>query len=100
MNMFDNSAKSLGTALQPFEPAANSVYPIETVATFAQVPRRHIAVYFIILNIEATSATTISALGFAVIALGGVYWLMRERDDRSVAVRSGPVPAIKESDPD
>jgi len=55
---------------------------------------------FIILNIEATSATTISALGFAVIALGGVYWLMRERDDRSVAVRSGPVPAIKESDPD
>jgi DNA-binding transcriptional MerR regulator len=46
MNMFDNSAKSLGTALQPFEPAANSVYPIETVATFAQVPRRHIAVYF------------------------------------------------------
>jgi uncharacterized membrane protein (DUF373 family) len=35
---------------------------------------------FIILNIEATSATTIAA-----IALGGVYWLMRERDDRSVA---------------
>jgi uncharacterized membrane protein (DUF373 family) len=55
---------------------------------------------FIILNIEATSATTISALGFAVIALGGVYWLMLERDGRSVPVRSGPVPAIKESDPD
>jgi uncharacterized membrane protein (DUF373 family) len=40
---------------------------------------------FIILNIEATSATTIAALAFAAIALGGVYWLMRERDDRSVA---------------
>ena len=55
---------------------------------------------FIILNIEATSATTIGALAFAVIALGGVYWLMRERDDRGVAVRSGPVPAIKERDLD
>jgi uncharacterized membrane protein (DUF373 family) len=41
---------------------------------------------FIILNIEATSATTIAALAFAAIALGGVYWLMRERDDRSAAV--------------
>ena len=40
---------------------------------------------FIILNIEATSATTIAALAFAALALGGVYWLMRERDDRSVA---------------
>ena len=55
---------------------------------------------FIILNIEATPATTIGALAFAVIALGGVYWLMRERDDRGVAVRSGPVPAIKERDLD
>lgn len=41
---------------------------------------------FIILNIEATSAITIAALAFAAIALGGVYWLMRERDDRSAAV--------------
>jgi uncharacterized membrane protein (DUF373 family) len=40
---------------------------------------------FIILDIEATSATTIAALAFAAIALGGVYWLMSERDDRSVA---------------
>jgi uncharacterized membrane protein (DUF373 family) len=27
---------------------------------------------------------TIVALGFAVIALGVVYWLLRERDDRCV----------------
>ena len=40
---------------------------------------------FIILNIEATPALTIVALAFAVIALGVVYWLMRERDDRSTS---------------
>jgi uncharacterized membrane protein (DUF373 family) len=55
---------------------------------------------FIILNIEATPAITIGALAFAVIALAGAYWLMRERDDRAVAVRSGPIPAINERDPD
>ena len=38
---------------------------------------------FIILNMEATPALTIVALGFAVIALGVVYWLLREREDRS-----------------
>ena len=40
---------------------------------------------FIILNMEATPALTIVALGFAVIALGVVYWLLREREDRSAA---------------
>jgi uncharacterized membrane protein (DUF373 family) len=40
---------------------------------------------FIILNMEATTALTIVALGFAVIALGVVYWLLREREDRSTA---------------
>ena len=45
MNMFRDSAKT-STALQPFEPDTRSVYPIETVATLAQVPRRHIVVYF------------------------------------------------------
>jgi uncharacterized membrane protein (DUF373 family) len=39
---------------------------------------------FIVLNIEVTPALTIVALGFAVIALGVVYWLLRERDDRCV----------------
>ena len=38
---------------------------------------------FIVLNIEVTPALTIVALGFAVIALGVVYWLLRERNDRS-----------------
>jgi len=44
--MFSDSANSPGTALQPFEPDASSVYPIETVATLVQMPRRHIVVYF------------------------------------------------------
>ena len=39
---------------------------------------------FIVLNIEVTPALTIAALGFAIIALGVVYWLLRERNDRSV----------------
>jgi uncharacterized membrane protein (DUF373 family) len=39
---------------------------------------------FIVLNIEVTPALTTVALGFAVIALGVVYWLLRERNDRSV----------------
>ena len=40
---------------------------------------------FIILNMEATAPLTIVALGFAVIALGVVYWLVSEREDRSAA---------------
>jgi len=44
--MIGDTANSHNTALQPFEPDASSVYPIETVATLVQVPRRHIVVYF------------------------------------------------------
>ena len=40
---------------------------------------------FIVLNFEVTSAATIAALALAVIALGVVYWLLRERDDRAAA---------------
>ena len=42
---------------------------------------------FIVLNLETTSAATIAALALAVIALGVVYWLLRERDDRAAARR-------------
>jgi uncharacterized membrane protein (DUF373 family) len=45
---------------------------------------------FIIVNIETTSATTILALAFALIALGALYWLMGERDKRGGAVRQEP----------
>lgn len=37
---------------------------------------------FIILDIHTTSAATIAALASATLALGIVYWLFRERDDR------------------
>jgi uncharacterized membrane protein (DUF373 family) len=38
---------------------------------------------FIVIDIgELLSATTIAAMALAVLALGTVYWLMRERDDR------------------
>ena len=37
---------------------------------------------FIILDTSKTDATTIAALSAGLLALGIVYWLMRERDDR------------------
>ncbi len=37
---------------------------------------------FIILDTSKTDATTIAALSAGLLALGVVYWLMRERDDR------------------
>lgn len=37
---------------------------------------------FIILDTEVTSAQELFGLAAAIMALGGVYWLMRERDDR------------------
>jgi uncharacterized membrane protein (DUF373 family) len=45
---------------------------------------------FIIVNIETTSATTIAALAFALIALGALYWLMGEKDKKGGAVRQEP----------
>ncbi|MCU1277440.1 MAG: hypothetical protein JWM53_986 [bacterium] len=40
---------------------------------------------FIVVDIgELLSASTIAAMALAVLALGIVYWLMRERDDRRV----------------
>ena len=38
---------------------------------------------FIILDIVATGAATIGAIAAATLVLGIVYWLLRERDDRS-----------------
>ncbi len=40
---------------------------------------------FIILDIKHVSASSIGALALSVLALGIVYWLMRERDDRAGA---------------
>lgn len=45
---------------------------------------------FIILDPSETSPEKIAALGAATLALGAVYWLLRERDDK-VAAQTGPV---------
>ena len=37
---------------------------------------------FIILDLEVVSAVQLYGLAAAMVALGVVYWLMRERDDR------------------
>ncbi|MGM0541729.1 MAG: phosphate-starvation-inducible PsiE family protein [Pseudomonadota bacterium] len=39
---------------------------------------------FIILDTTQTDASTIAALSLGVLALGIVYWLMRERDDSNL----------------
>jgi uncharacterized membrane protein (DUF373 family) len=44
---------------------------------------------FVILDIQATDAATIAALAAATLVLGVVYWLLRERDDRFLALRPG-----------
>jgi uncharacterized membrane protein (DUF373 family) len=44
---------------------------------------------FIILDTATTDAATIGALAGATLVLGIVYWLLRERDDRSQAPTSG-----------
>jgi uncharacterized membrane protein (DUF373 family) len=43
----------------------------------------------VILDITATGAATIAALASATLALGIVYWLLREREDRMTVRRSG-----------
>jgi uncharacterized membrane protein (DUF373 family) len=62
--------------------AMDRLHRIIQVKTVVLISILALARKFIILNIEATPALTIIALGFAVIALGVVYWLMRDRDDR------------------
>ena len=64
--------------------AMERLHRIIQVKTVILISILALARKFIVLNIEVTPALTIVALGFAVIALGVVYWLLRERDDRSV----------------
>lgn len=45
---------------------------------------------FIVLDPADTSPEKIAALGAATLALGAVYWLLRERDDRLLTQPSSP----------
>jgi uncharacterized membrane protein (DUF373 family) len=47
---------------------------------------------FIILDPAETSPEKIAALGGATLALGAVYWLLRERDDK-MAIHSAKIAA-------
>jgi uncharacterized membrane protein (DUF373 family) len=75
--------------------AIERLHRIIQVKTVVLISILALARKFIILNIEATSALTIAALAFAAIALGFVYWLLRERDDRNIATQSKQAPAAK-----
>lgn len=44
---------------------------------------------FVILDTATTEATKIAALAAALLALGGVYWVLRERDERPLELSSG-----------
>jgi uncharacterized membrane protein (DUF373 family) len=69
--------------------AIERLHRVIQVKTVVLISILALARKFIILNMEATPALTIVALGFAVIALGIVYWLVREREDRSPAEAKG-----------
>lgn len=47
---------------------------------------------FIVMDVEDVEAPVVAALAFAVLAMGGVYWLVRDRDDRSQAMQSELAP--------
>ena len=57
----------------------SSIVQVKTVVLISLIA---LSRKFVILDTHATSATTIAALAGAALALGVVYWLLRERDDR------------------
>jgi uncharacterized membrane protein (DUF373 family) len=56
-----------------------SIVQVRTVILIALLA---LARKFIILDASKTEAMTIIGLAFAVLALGGVYWLVRDQDRR------------------
>lgn len=66
------------------------IIQVKTVILIAQLA---LARKFIILDFAATEATKLAALGFVVLVLGAVYWLMQERDDHAAAHNGGAQPA-------
>jgi uncharacterized membrane protein (DUF373 family) len=62
--------------------ASARVRSIVQVKTILLVALLAVARKFIVLDIRAVSAPTIAGLSLALLTLGTVYWLLRERDDR------------------
>lgn len=42
---------------------------------------------FIILDLSKTDAATLAALGFSTLALGGLFWIIRQQDETRAAAR-------------
>lgn len=68
----------------------DSIIQVKTVVLIALIA---LARKFVILDTATTEAAQIAALAVALLALGGVYWLLCERDDRRVgrAAERGPI---------
>lgn len=60
----------------------SSIVQVKTVVLIALIA---LSRKFVILDTNATSASTIAALAGATLVLGIVYWLLRDRDERSAA---------------
>lgn len=58
---------------------SQSIVQVKTVLLIALLA---LSRKIIILDLKVVSPSTIVALGVALLALGTVYWLLRERDDR------------------
>lgn len=66
----------------------DSIIQVKTVVLIALIA---LARKFVILDID-TSPGKIAALAAALLALGVVYWLLRERDDREAEKHAGGDP--------
>ena len=56
----------------------DSIIQVKTVVLIALIA---LSQKFVILDIQTTGAATIGALSMALLALGAVYWLIRDRGD-------------------
>lgn len=58
------------------------IIQVKTVILIAQLA---LVRKFIVLDFATTEASKLAALGFSVLVLGAVYWLLQERDDHAAA---------------
>jgi uncharacterized membrane protein (DUF373 family) len=64
-----------------------SIIQVKTVILIALLA---LARKFVVLDMDKAGATKIAALAGALLALGVVYWLIRERDDAALRLRGPP----------
>ena len=66
----------------------SSIVQVKTVVLISLIA---LSRKFVVLDTNATSASTIAVLAGATLVLGAVYWLLRERDDRLGNAEGGPL---------